>query len=245
MGVLYTENFCDNYNEKVKFLNNVQLSYKPDAVYKDCSYDLPIKERQRHLTRLKCINRILTSSLSMNRQPKPKKPIEKMKPPVEDFFMNYIDNLPTKSDEPIDVETHDSKITCELAMQDSEACASVTAVVEEPDSPTSSKKWKRMLRPRLVCPCCGGGDDGELPMPYAPRAVAAAAADSYETIALGCSNTGLSHLDLKESLMSMIHLQRRPKKTPLFYAKIAKYVLRNSYKSTVGAMEPFNFKPWC
>lgn len=243
---MYNENFCDSYNEKVKFFDNLQLQYKHNAVYKDCSYDIPEIEKKIQLTRLRCLNRILTASLSKHDHHTPAgKPLEVKKTPVEEFIADYNYDIPVKSDVGQD-PARDVNLS-ELSLRVDETTASLTEAFVKANKPTSSKRklWRCVLRPRFVCPCCIGGEDSDLPLPPCEPQSTAAAAHSLETIDLAPSNTALSHLDLRASLMSMLHMQRRPKKTPLFYAKIAKFVLRNSYKSTVGIMEPLNFKPRC
>ncbi|KAF9414321.1 hypothetical protein HW555_007718 [Spodoptera exigua] len=71
-------------------------------------------------------------------------------------------------------------------------------------------KWYKMTFPKLLCPCCTGGDDTLAT--YRARN----AAGSYESIDLKHSNNALHSLDLDASLMSIIHMHRsfKPKRTP-------------------------------
>lgn len=250
MGVSYTDNdtTCPNKEGHGENVNEVKMSsiYRSNEIYKDCSYQLPsihlFKTKKRNpLSNPKLeaqINREFAEcKQSFNSQNYWSKVYHS---PITDRqckVKQVEQNTSSKQSSDIQLDTNhleslqnDTNIQACRSVPTENIATSMTSFVKSKQSVKARVKgWYKMTFPRMLCPCCTGGDDG--PAPYCAHS----AAGSYESIDLKLSNNALHSLDLDASLMSIIHMHRslKLKRTSKDYAKIISAVLNNTYKNAI------------
>lgn len=236
MGVSFLQNIDssiinDNHSEK---LSEIRIcDNKNDAVYKECSLPKYTNKRRTKIPRktLKVTNRNVTTKsydkfswTKIYRSPIPtpcnesRKELNRTASPAI-LPPNSEKNIDENKTSIIDVTTQTSLQTLPIlsnTIQNNRLCSKIT--------------------PKLLCPCCCGGDDQI--QTYDQSYSYQQAAGSFEDIKLNRLT------NVSTSRTSILFLQRqyleRPKNTMMF-SKILTTVVRNTFKNLITV---FNFKKW-
>lgn len=235
MGVsfLKSNEYSDNEKDKNDIINeNINGIHHNDNIYKECSYP-------------KCTSKKALSKHAQISQ----FPVHKslMSERYDRFSWTKIYRSPVprrlchdklQLDEP----TSNTNVLSDLSpiSNDKEDDANVIKITAQTSaisfvSPKRKKPMCSKILPKLMCPCCSGGDDcvEESRTPYINKS---AKSNSYETIDLKPNSANDFSLNIDASLMSMIYLQRNSKhKMAESYAKMIKTVLRNTWKQFLYA----------
>lgn len=244
MVVTYTQNptIKPYLQDKLKYVKEITKNseFRSDEIYKDCCYKLPnnkpatkVKNPKR-LTKANPVKPCLNNPFrwtKVYRSPLARKHYDCKHPNIV-IDRNVVVPEAKVLQNPDDFESLNPPNNFqqpEVVRQT--VGTSVTSIIRSKHDRLYN--WYKQAMPRLICPCCCGGEDQ---IETYQNTV-----DSYESIDLKTvSNPYLNLTSLDASLMSILQLHGRWKsrKTTKIYTDIAKVVLRNTYKNAISLMFP-------
>lgn len=245
MVVTYTENPMTNFylQKNLRDIKEIEKNceFRTDTVYRDCCYKITNNSTVKHDIKI----------------PKKQAKTKPIKPCFDNQFCwtKVYKSPTTRKNVECKKKHRNIVIDCNLAISEKKACQNleecenhnlpnsytnlprpeiITQIGTSVTSINNSKhvkisEWYKNAMPKLLCPCCCGGEDQMEPYQRAT--------DAYDSIDLkSVSNPYLHLADLDASLMSIIQLHGRLKsrRTRKFYLNMVKAVFHNTYKNAIS-----------
>lgn len=251
MVVTYTPSFSSylSHEKEIRKQYFKNAAFRTDVVYKECSYRIPPKDTntkqisdKRKMHKSKPLGQFTANHFSWSKVYESPVQHEHASKHIHDNIVIDtsvldVEEIPIELlsliSEPIVIKNRveePNQVTIET--RESKVAFPIPSATKDPKFSSRKSKWAKVSLPRLLCPCCTGPDENI----DAYQTTAA----SYEIINLKPSNPNVRNLDLDASLLSLLqmHGNLKQKKTPKIYAKIAKILLRNTFKNAVYLLEP-------
>lgn len=206
--------------------------YRNDAVYKECSF--PIQKSKK-------------SNKKLNKRDATNEKIQKNKPTTNfdkfSWTKIYRSPIPVRSQRNSVIELNELKSAIKqnqevelfdtnIKLNQNTTQTYLSRPLEERSSIRLQHSICSKLGPKLLCPCCCGGDDKmeSCDMPYNRQTTS----DSYESIDLTNNSNTFIPINLDASLVSILCFRKLSRqKNKSMYIKMALAVIRNSYKNII------------